>query len=157
MFGILREQRYGVYVVENDKAVIRDIRRLLRRPDISLGLLGHCADAKKAVHEIRKARPDMVIYDWKLGRLWLMNMVRAEGLDCAFILLMDFPSGVDARDFVARGGFDCWPKPLDERDVIRSLDDFTNKRSRGEDLIPMRAEYPPSRPGLALYRGGKER
>jgi response regulator of citrate/malate metabolism len=158
MFGIVRTKKYSVYVVYSDKFFVGELKRLVRRLHKDFGVTGYCTDIKKAADKIVDEKPDMIIYEWKHGHTWFMDEIRAEGLwDSAFVSIMEYQSGIEARDFFARGGFDCWAEPFYERNIKETLDIFNKKRVNCEELIPHRAEYPPSEEMLDCIRQSKQK
>jgi response regulator of citrate/malate metabolism len=135
--------RYSVYIAHSDKQVIRKIQKAIKRLKLGFYVIGACADARKALDEIVSIKPDVFIYEIEMGGIWLMRILRKNGIENAFIAVTPSQSFTLTRDFFSSGGFDYWPIPLDESLIKETLLMYERLRRSGEQLVPARADYSP--------------
>jgi response regulator of citrate/malate metabolism len=137
---------YSVYIAHGDERVCQTIQKTIKRLNLGFHVVGTCPDARKAIDEIVSMKPDVFIYTVENGGIYLMRILRKNGIENAFVAITPSKEFTMMRDFFAFGGFDYWLTPLSEGAVKETLTNYEQKRRYGEDLVPMRANYlPPNR------------
>ena len=118
---------HGVYLLDSDLSVIKSVKNSDVWRENGFAVIGSNTDHDKAVLEIMTLKPVLVIYEWRIGGLWLMNRLRAAGAECELVILTDYESFGAQREFFMNGGLDYLLKPLDKREAEAAL---TRLRSR---------------------------
>ncbi|MDR1664729.1 MAG: hypothetical protein LBR83_07405 [Clostridiales bacterium] len=134
--------------------MLRQIQKAIKRLSLGFYVIGTCGDPRKDIAEIVSVKPDIFIYEMETGGIRMMNTLRKNGIENAFIAVSPSQSGSLTRDFFTFGGFDYWRETFDgcaggyvhEGLVKETLEKYERLRRNGEELVPARRNYsPPNR------------
>ena len=81
---------WKVLIVEDEVFVRESIRETVRWEDFGFTVIGEAGDGVDALEQIRACVPDLVLCDIlmpEMNGIELLRQVRAEGLDCRFVML----------------------------------------------------------------------
>ena len=131
---------YGIYLLDNDQSAINGVTKEVPWRKNGFDVIGSNTDPNRAVQEIMTLRPVLVIYEWRIGGIALMNRLRAAGVDCDYIILTDCQSLSALRNFFANGGLDYLLKPLDKREAETALAKLRTRRFTAGNYGAVRQE-----------------
>ena len=121
----------GIYLLDNDPAVIDSTKKAFPWREHGFDVIGSHTDPGKAMAEIVTLKPALVIYEWRIGGVRLINKLRAAGADCEFAVLTDYKSFTAVRDFFVNGkGLYYLLKPLDKEETEDALARLRKRRCK---------------------------
>jgi response regulator of citrate/malate metabolism len=139
-----RNMAYSIYIAHSDEHVLQMIQKTIKRLKLGFNVIGTCPDARKAIDEILSVKPDVLIYEVENGGVYMMRILRKNGIENAFVAITPSKEFTMVHDFFSFGGFDYWPTPLSEGAIKETLTEYENKRRSGEELVSIRAHYSPT-------------
>jgi YesN/AraC family two-component response regulator len=133
---------YGVYLVDDERAIIDGVIHTLSWLDNGFEVVGFNTNPLLAMEEIKDLKPDLVICDLKMPEMdgiALIKELRDGGVSCEFIILSAFAEFEASRSLLKLGGFDYMMKPLDEAEAEAVLEKLSRKLATKNNLSPSTA------------------
>jgi DNA-binding response OmpR family regulator len=112
-------------VVDDDPDINRLVAVRLRRRNLEVATAGDGEEALAALAAPAHERAEIVFTDIAMPRmdgLALLERIRADGLDCAVVMMTAFGSETVAIDALRRGADDYLRKPLNQEEFVAVLE-----------------------------------
>lgn len=130
---------YKVMIIDDEPWTIIDIEQTFALDDMGFEIIDSFRTPQKALPAITAKRPDLVITDIRMpgmSGLELMQKVRAQHINCEFIVVSGYSDFAYAKEAIAYGVSGYCLKPLDPKEtrtclerVKKTLDERKNRPS----------------------------
>jgi excisionase family DNA binding protein len=117
----LRRREPHVLVVDDEK-VVRDVVRRLLEPESYR--VATASDAEQGLDYVAQGPPDVVLLDLKMpgmNGVEFLRRLRKEHGDVPVLIITGYPSSDLMRQAVQYGPITLLPKPLEQRQLLRSV------------------------------------
>jgi two-component system LytT family response regulator len=124
-------------LVVDDEPLARSSLRMLLKEDPAITWIGECGGGEEALHEVKRARPDLMFLDVKMPEVDGFQVLQALGAEAPVTVFVTAFDEHAIRAFDA-GAIDYLLKPFDDARFTRAL-------KRAKERLSLKAEgrFPP--------------
>ncbi|MDC7219107.1 MAG: response regulator [Spirochaetales bacterium] len=127
---------YKILIVDDESLERKALRTIIKENIPSITEFAEASDGQDGLERAREFRPDLMIMDIKMPRLngiEASRLIKAEFPHCQIILLSGFTYFSYAREAVSIGISDFLVKPIDDDDLIDSVQNVIDRLEREKE------------------------
>lgn len=136
-----------VVVVEDEELVRRGIVSAVDWARVDCAVVGEAANGAEGLEVIRACRPDLVVTDIKMPKLdgvEMLQQLRAEGNQAAFIFLTAYSDFTYAQSAIKLGAVDYLLKPFHDGDLEEAVERLRYREEAIEPQGGAQGKYVPA-------------
>ena len=119
---------YKILCVDDEKAILSLFQRALENTEYTIYT---ARDGVEALEQVREHRPDLVFLDVVMPKMTgdqVLPLIHEIDPSIIVIIVSGEISGDEAREFLAEGAFDFFPKPIDLKHLLDVVEQWRSAK-----------------------------
>lgn len=145
---------YKILIADDELIIRQGLRYILDWQELGYEIVGEAANGSDALQNILTQKPDLVLLDIRMPQMLGIDVVRCareQGYRGKFIILSGFTDFEYAQAAIRYGVDYYLTKPIDEDELLSTVQDITEDLSREKEREKVLLQYRDKAKGMVLY------